>query len=102
MEPVSDPPDTNKLQLRITIHRLNRGREVAVSYTDGNGILHRTPFLKDRGAAEAKLKEWARGVTGLAEIKFVAAAETVESNDAMSCDMSSDISFDISSDISKT
>ena len=67
------------LQLRITIHRLKRGRDVAVSYTDGNGIIHKTPFMKDRPTAETKLMEWARGVTGVTLIKFVAAAETVES-----------------------
>jgi hypothetical protein len=75
----SNSSGTSQLQLRITIHRPSQGRQVAVSYTDGNGILHRTPFLKDRAAAEAKLKEWARGVTGVAAIKFVAAAEVVES-----------------------
>jgi hypothetical protein len=71
-------PKPNHLRLRITIHRLKHGSEIAASYTDGNGITHRTPFMRNQKQAETKLKEWAQGVTGLAMISFVITAETIE------------------------
>jgi hypothetical protein len=79
---LSANPKPNHLRLNITVHRRPHSREVAVSYTDGNGIQHRTPFAKNQKAAETKLKEWARGVTGLGFINFVVNAEQLEQKEA--------------------
>jgi hypothetical protein len=76
--PLSGKPKTEHLRLRITAHKLKHSREVAVSYTDGNGIIHRTPFMKSQAAAETKLKEWARGITGIGRVTFSVVAETIE------------------------
>lgn len=79
---LSPNPKPNHLRLTITVHRRPHSREVAVSYTDGNGIMHRTPFAKNQKAAEAKLKEWARGITGLGFITFSVTAEQIEQKEA--------------------
>ncbi len=76
--PLSGNPKPNHLRLNITVHKRPHSREVAVSYTDGNGIQHKTPFARNQKAAETKLKEWAAAVTGVRFINFVVTAEVLE------------------------
>ena len=78
---LSPNPKPNHLRLNITVHTRPHSREVAVSYTDGNGMIHRTPFLKSQKAAEARLKEWARSVTGLGFINLIVSTTVLEKGD---------------------
>lgn len=71
-------PKQNYLRVRITAHRKPHSKEVAVSYTDENGVIHRTDWSRSQDAAEGKLRSWFSATTGIGRISFVVTQEVLD------------------------
>jgi hypothetical protein len=75
---LTNRPKPNHLRACITIHTRPHSKDVAVSYTDAQQIIHRTPWCRNRAAAEIRLRHWFNRTTGIGFVTLLATASALE------------------------